>query len=103
MDLSSKDLNKTILQKPCLPLVSNTLRVLPLIPDTKVFGSLLNHANDDVVSPRPTTKTCAISSFLSHNNPCFQCNTAITNFLVSHACKIRFHDIIDCTVHMFKS
>ena len=28
--------------------------------------------------------------FLSHNNPCFQCTIAITNFLVSHTCKIRF-------------
>ena len=31
---------------------------------------------------------------LSHNNPCFSCNIAITNFLVSHTCKIRFHDVI---------
>ena len=30
---------------------------------------------------------------LSHNNPCFQCNIAITNFLVSHTCEIRFHDV----------
>ena len=29
----------------------------------------------------------------SHNNPCFQCNIAITNFLVSNTCEIRFHDI----------
>ena len=36
---------------------------------------------------------------LSHNNPCFRCNIAITNFLVSHTCYIRFYDIIHCTVH----
>ena len=29
--------------------------------------------------------------YLSH---CFQCNTAITNFLISNTCEIRFHDII---------
>ena len=29
---------------------------------------------------------------LSHNNPCFPCNIAITNFLVSRTCEIRFHD-----------
>ena len=38
---------------------------------------------------------------LSHNNPCFQCNLAITNFLVSHTCRIRFHDVIvQSTVHV---
>ena len=40
-------------------------------------------------------------SFLSHNNPCFPCNIAITNFLVSNMCKIRFHDVIYRTVYMF--
>ena len=30
--------------------------------------------------------------FLSHNVPFFLCNIAITNFLVSHTCEIRFHD-----------
>ena len=29
---------------------------------------------------------------LSHNNPCFPCNIAITTFLVSHTCKIRHLD-----------
>ena len=39
---------------------------------------------------------------LSHNNPCFQSNIAITNFLVSHTCVIRFHDVIgQSTVHMY--
>ena len=40
--------------------------------------------------------------FISHNNPCFRCNTAITNFLVSNACEIRFHDVIDRAC-MFRS
>ena len=40
---------------------------------------------------------------LSHNNPCFPCNIAITNFLVSNTCKIRFHDVIDRTIPMFIS
>ena len=31
---------------------------------------------------------------LSHNNPCFQCNTAITNFLIFHTCEIRFDNVI---------
>ena len=30
---------------------------------------------------------------LSHNNPCFPCNTAVTNYFVSYTCKIRFHDV----------
>ena len=33
------------------------------------------------------------NQILSHNNPCFQCNIAITNFLVSNTCEIRFHDV----------
>ena len=39
---------------------------------------------------------------LSHNNTCFQYDIPITNFLVSHMYKVRFHDIIDqSTVHMY--
>ena len=39
---------------------------------------------------------------LSHSNPSFQCNIAIANFVVSHTCEIRFHDVIDqSTVHMY--
>ena len=39
-------------------------------------------------------------SVLSHKNPCFPCNIAITNFLVSNTCEIRFHDVIgQSTVH----
>ena len=44
-------------------------------------------------------RLCYLS--LSHNNPCFPCKKAITNFIVSHTCKIMFYDIIDRTVHMF--
>ena len=37
-----------------------------------------------------------------YNHPCFQCNIAITNFLVSNTCEIRFHDVIgQSTVHMY--
>ena len=42
-------------------------------------------------------------NFVSHNNPFFPCNIAITNFPVSHTCKIRFHDVIHRTVCMFTS
>ena len=39
---------------------------------------------------------------LSHNNPCFQCNTAVTNFLISSTCEIRCHDVIgQSTVPMY--
>ena len=38
--------------------------------------------------------------YLLYNNPCFQCNIDITNFLVSHTFEIKFHDIIgQSTVH----
>ena len=36
----------------------------------------------------------ATDTYLFHNNPCFQCNKAITNFLVFNTCEIRFHDVI---------
>ena len=40
--------------------------------------------------------------YLSHNNPYFPCNVAITNFLVSHTYNIRFHDVaLYRTVRMF--
>ena len=43
-----------------------------------------------------------INGMRSHNNSCFQCNIAITNFLVSNTCEIRFHDVIgQSTVHMY--
>ena len=32
--------------------------------------------------------------YFSRNNPCFQCNIAITIFLVSHTREKRFHDVI---------
>ena len=31
----------------------------------------------------------------------FRCNIAITNFIVSHTCEIRLHDVIDRTVQVF--
>ena len=41
---------------------------------------------------------------LSHNKPCFQCNIAITNFLVFNMCEIRFHDVIgQSTVSMYSN
>ena len=30
---------------------------------------------------------------LSQKNLCFKCNIAITNFLVSYTCEMRFHDL----------
>ena len=40
--------------------------------------------------------------FKSHNIPYFQCYTAITNFLISNTCEIRFHDVIgQSTVPMY--
>ena len=39
----------------------------------------------------------------THNNPCFPCNIAITNFLILYMCEVRFYDVIDLTVHTFTS
>ena len=39
-----------------------------------------------------------VFSFYHRTNPCFPCNIAITNFLVSNTCEIRFKDVIDRTV-----
>ena len=45
-----------------------------------------------------------LDNFLSHNNPCFQCNTAITNFLVLHTCKVRVHDVTgQSTIHIIRT
>ena len=42
------------------------------------------------------------ANVLSNNNPCFQYNVAITNFLVSHTCGIKFNHIIgQSTVPMY--
>ena len=42
--------------------------------------------------------------FLSRNNPCFQCNIAVTNFLISNTCEIRFYDVKgQSTVPMYSS
>ena len=40
---------------------------------------------------------------VSHNHHCFQCNIAITNFLVSHTCDIRFHDVISQSTNDVKA
>ena len=53
------------------------------------------------ICPDPSWKIEQI--FVSHNNPCFPCNIAITNFLILYTCKIRFYDIIERTVHTFTS
>ena len=45
-----------------------------------------------------------VISHLSHNKPCFPCNIAITNFLVSNKCEIRFHDLMgQSTVPMYSN
>ena len=38
---------------------------------------------------------------LSYDNPCFSCNIAIKNFLVSDTREIKFYDVRDRTVRMF--
>ena len=54
--------------------------------------------NDTYLARRHCRKTCKLCgeriATLSHDNPCFQCNITFTNFLVSHTCEIRFHDVI---------
>ena len=49
------------------------------------------------------TPNCHWNNYLSHNNPCFPCNIAITNFLILYTCEVRFYDVIDRTVHTFTS
>ena len=40
--------------------------------------------------------------FLSYKKSCFQCNITIINFLVLHACEIRFNDVIgQSNIHMY--
>ena len=66
-------------------------------------------ADENKISPAKFTITRNVQAnysinFLSHNNPCFQCtcSIAITNFLVSHTCEIRFHDVIgQSTLYMY--
>ena len=50
-----------------------------------------------------TTWPIPTSNLLSHNNPCFPCNIAITNFLILYTCEIRFYDVIDRAAHTFTS
>ena len=57
---------------------------------------LLNFAENNFILAK------LVDFFLSHNKPCFQCNTPITNFLFSNTCEIRFHDVIgQSTVPMY--
>ena len=55
---------------------------------------------DIMVNSFLTSLGVSIFTILSHNNPCSPCTIAITNFLVLHMCEVRFHDVIDRTVHM---
>ena len=73
------------------------------------FVSLTITENNSVSKP-PTSLEAMKGSIifsaqrnhLSHNNACFPCNIAITNFLVSHTYEIRFHDVIGrSNVHMY--
>ena len=42
--------------------------------------------------------------YLSHNNSCYQCYIAITNFLVPHICEIKFHFVTgQSTIQMYSS
>ena len=43
------------------------------------------------------------NAFLSHDNPCFQCKIAITNFVVAHTCEIRFNDVIGLGTQKFQN
>ena len=52
-------------------------------------------------NPQNGFRNC--NAILSHDNPCFLCNIAVTNFLVSNTCEIRFRDAIDHTVRMYTS
>ena len=54
------------------------------------------HADKKIDNKKKSTQ------FLPHSNTCFQCDIAVTNFLGSHTCKIRFHDVIyQGIVHMY--
>ena len=46
--------------------------------------------------------TYCLDNFFNHiATLVFPCNITITNFLVPHTCQIRFHDVIDRTVHVY--
>ena len=65
--------------------ITYTITLLPLVYVFKEWKFTLQFLNS-IREPRRFP--------LSHNSPCFQSNMAITNFLVSHTCKIRFQDVI---------
>ena len=61
--------------------------------------SMTNHNNDCLTY---CTHYSYSNIILSHNNPCFQCNIAIMNFLVSHMCEARFNVVTgQSTVPMY--
>ena len=75
-----------ILAEPEIDPVTCSTILNPIDWATGLGGS---HNNSDII--------------LSHNNPCFPCNIAITNFLILYMCEIRFYDVIDRTVYTFTS
>ena len=57
---------------------------------------------DRPLSGRPLVTTRGQDQYLSHNKHYFQCNIAITNFLVSNTCEIRFREVMgQSTVPMY--
>ena len=74
--------------------------------NSSLLGTQLFLASHSLLSDITTVKTTTSIkkgvNFLSHNNPCFQCNISITNFLVLRTCEIRFHGVIgQSTGHMY--
>ena len=60
--------------------------IVPAIMPMEIYKCTIDVARKDKINPT--------EAILSHNNPCFQCNIAITIFLVSHTFEIRFNDVI---------
>ena len=71
--------------------------------DYHFFAKIPGGGPDPRFPPPLWIRPCSLHLFLSHNNPCFPCNIAITNFLILYTCEIRFYDVIDRTVHTFTS
>ena len=71
----------------------------------EVVTRFLQHLNRVIfIEPcRKCSRQFLTNVVLSNSNPRFQCNVAITNFLLSHTFEIRFRDAIDRTLHMFTS
>ena len=47
-------------------------------------GSIVCQPEEDEMDTSPGVATSNVRIILSHNNPCFRCNIAIINFLVSY-------------------